>query len=801
MADFGSSLAPNGVPQRPGVAGRWDDAPKCGNLVALAMSVAATPPLEDRLAAGRPRLGALAGLRDRVLAGVASRGPRMVGRYRLGAAIGSGAFGTVHEADDPELRRKVAIKLFATGPGRERERVLREARMLATVSSPNVVHVFEVGVVEDATAAPYLVMELVEGPTLREFLRTQGPRPWSEIVAVVLAAARGLWAAHRQGVVHRDFKPDNVILATDGRPRVVDFGLARAVGDDDFDTQRSSGDPSDSMLTPTGAVMGTPAYMAPECFAGPCTPRSDQYSLCVTLYEALFGSRPFQVRSTEELRQRIGTEDPKVPRDRRGVPPRLIAALMRGLHRDPDARHRDLGQLITALEGTTGTRRLGAMGIGAAGLVVAFAAFGAGAQPDPCRTGAGAWRRFDADASASQAAYAARWQATEEHLCEASDGAELPVAQRHCLDRRLGDVAAVREVLAELAPADRVALDDPFRTLPAPEDCGRTPSTTDAAPIVADAGAVARIESGLSRLHARMIASNPAEGLALSTDLLVEARELHHGPLVAELAHAHARLLLLASQHREAAAAFEEAFHVAQAAGLDRDAARAAAELVRLHGYFLGDPRTARRWAEHAQSSSARAGVDPSRNRVLAEGLAGLAEREGDLLGAAALLRQAIAAAIAEGGAHDGITGGLHNHLGAVLLQLDDAAGAAEAFTEAESILAATNGACSPSRAAALDNLGVALVQLGRHDEALAHHREALAIREATLDADHLDLGASHGNLADVLEHLGRHDEALASIDRALALFTDRLGSDHPHVATGVEIRERILAHASPRVR
>jgi eukaryotic-like serine/threonine-protein kinase len=376
----------------------------------MADDVIDTARFGDQLRLDRPVFaGALDGLRERVLVGLASRGPRMIGRYRLGRAIGSGAFGTVHEAEDPQLARKVAIKLFGTGPNHETERVLREARMLATVNAPNVVHVFEVGTLDDATGTAYLVMELVEGPTLREYLGAR-TRPWREVVQLMLAAARGLWAAHRQGVVHRDFKPDNVILASDGRPRVVDFGLARAAGEDDLDTAPISGGPLDCTLTPTGAVMGTPAYMAPECFSGPCTVLSDQYSLCVALYEGLFGTRPFAARSTEELRERLARENPRAPRDRRGVPAPVIRAVMRGLRRIPSERHRGLGQFIACLERAAGPRRLGSLGLGATGLAVALASLGMGASDEPCLTSAAALQRLAShgDFAASQSDYLAR---------------------------------------------------------------------------------------------------------------------------------------------------------------------------------------------------------------------------------------------------------------------------------------------------------------------------------------------------------------------------------------------------------
>jgi tetratricopeptide (TPR) repeat protein len=763
-----------------------------------------TRELEAQLVAGRPQLGgAFDGLRARVLAGVASRSRRSIGRYLLGRSIGSGAFGTVYEADDPELRRKVAIKLFTSGAAAHNERVLREARALATLSSPHVVHVFEVGVVDDGTAAPYLVMELVDGPTWRAHLTTAKPH-WRETVAVGIAAARGLAAAHRAGVVHRDFKPDNLILAIDGRPRVVDFGLARAVGDDTDASHASLSDHREPTLTPTGHVLGTPAYMAPEAFTGPCTPRSDQYSLCVSLFEALFGVRPFQVRTTEELVRKVGSEDPVVPAERRGVPPAVIAAVMRGLRRDPAARHHDLDALVASLERAQRSRLGMPLALAGLGAAAAIAIAVSSRDRNGCITSDAVWTRMhggDATLDAQRERYAQRWRATEQSVCAASPDAPISAAARHCLDRRLDEVAAVGELIAGLDPEARAQLGDPFADLRAPEDCTASPSAQTRAHVVVDPGAVAHVQGALAQLYAHLVLAQYGDALTLSTRLLADARAAEYPPLVVEVAHAHARALLLTSQYAEAAMAFEETFHAAQAAGLDRDAAGAASELLRTHAGYLGDATAARRWAEHAETSFARMGDDPSTHGVYAEGMAALRLQEGDAAGAAEALRDAISAAADRGAARAGMTGGLHNRLAVVLLQLDRLAEAAEASATAAEIFAETNGEDSPPRASALSNEGVALGRLGRHEEALARHREALAIREAVLAADHLDLAASRGNMAEVLERLGRHDEAIGYIERALEVFERRLGTDHPNVAIGLDIRGRILGHGDAEAR
>jgi eukaryotic-like serine/threonine-protein kinase len=322
--------------------------------------------VDERLAAGRPEFGsALDGLRARMLvaAGGLAR-PRTIGRYRLGRTIGSGAFGVVYEAEDPELDRRVAVKLLGVRSAKEAARVVREARLLAALSHPHVVQVFEVGTTDDGRS-PYVVMELVEGPTLRQWLG-EGPRGWREVVEVMLGVARGLFAAHQAGVVHRDLKPENVLMGRDGRPRVIDFGLARSLGDEgsasDGATLRSGanelvGGSGSAQLTATGQVMGTPAYMAPEVFAGEHSPASDQYALSVTLYEALFGERPFAAESPEALAKQVLSQEAALPADRRGVPRRVARVALRGLRRSPRERFRDLGELVAALEDVARPRR------------------------------------------------------------------------------------------------------------------------------------------------------------------------------------------------------------------------------------------------------------------------------------------------------------------------------------------------------------------------------------------------------------------------------------------------------------
>ncbi|MBK6920223.1 MAG: protein kinase [Deltaproteobacteria bacterium] len=283
------------------------------------------------------------------------RTPVQIGRYRILAPLGAGGMGMVYEAHDDELDRPVAIKILRRelAPGSSgRQRLLREAQATAKLSHPNVVHVYEVG---QSGEQVFMAMELVRGVTLRQW-RKQGALGWREIVQMYMRAAEGLIAAHEQGIVHRDFKPDNVLVSRDGRPQIVDFGLARAASDAitvtaEHPAVSASGSRlRDFDITRTGTVIGTPAYMAPEQLArAEPSAKSDQFSFCASLFEALYGKRPFGGSTYSELEQSLTDGRPVQVDDRSSVPRAIHAAVMRGLAREPVDRHASMRALIDAL--------------------------------------------------------------------------------------------------------------------------------------------------------------------------------------------------------------------------------------------------------------------------------------------------------------------------------------------------------------------------------------------------------------------------------------------------------------------
>ena len=282
--------------------------------------------------------------------------PNIVGRYRVLEKLGSGGMGVVYAALDDELDRRIAIKILRgdiaeTNSGRQR--LIREAQAMAKLSHPNVAHVYEVG---HHRGRVFVAMEHIAGSTLRQWVK-DADRTVTEILAMHLQAGEGLAAAHEAGIIHRDYKPDNVLVGPDGRPRVLDFGLARpdceASTLTNLDQVDSGGHESfeSSDLTVTGTVLGTPAYMAPEQLdGGTVDARADQFAFCVALFEALYGQRPFAGGTLTQLAVSTSTGRPKrIDPRRHRVPRRVHAALMRGLSSNRDHRFPTMRLLLDEL--------------------------------------------------------------------------------------------------------------------------------------------------------------------------------------------------------------------------------------------------------------------------------------------------------------------------------------------------------------------------------------------------------------------------------------------------------------------
>ncbi len=529
-----------------------------------------------------------------------------LGRYVVLERLGAGSMGVVVAAFDTQLDRKVALKfLLGQGgdePAEARARLLREARALAMVSHPNVVAVHDVGTIEGCV---YVAMELVAGRTLRRWL-AEKERSVDEVLEVFCAVGRGLAAVHAAGLVHRDVKPDNVMIGDDGSVRLMDFGLVRAREDDD----EAAPD-----LTRRGAVVGTPAYMSPEQHADRAVDaRSDQFAFCVALYEALYGKRPFSGATLPELVRNVGAGEPIQPGPERGVEPSIHAAILRGLAAEPSARFASMDDLVAALARDAGRPRraviVGAVVVGLA-LVVGLASIVAQRRREAaCATAAAALGEVWNDASRANVTdaavarsldeWSARWSDVAHTVClESRVETTLTLEQRdraeHCLERGKQRFAAWVEVASE-----GVA-----RTLElrAPEAC-LEPDAIEGVSRVAKPSALRR---ALDRVHVLHLVGRHEDALVLLDDLQVDEPATR-----AELQYLRGAVAHALHLDADAQTSFEAALLDATRTGQDALVARAAAGLARVAAVRAPKSPEVARWLRHADAALDRSGsTDP----------------------------------------------------------------------------------------------------------------------------------------------------------------------------------------------
>lgn len=481
-------------------------------------------------------------------------------RYRLLDEVGSGAMGVVYTAWDRSLDRKVALKLLHDRflGGESQARLRAEAQTMARLSHPNVVPVYDVGEREGRT---FFAMELVAGDPLDEWLKTE--RTWRDVVAAFVDAGRGLAAAHAAGIVHRDFKPSNVLVGDDGRVRVADFGVARAIGSV-LDEQVVELSANAVVQTVSGAVVGTPAYMAPEQLRGErVDARADQFAFCVSLFEALAGERPFGGDTIADRLAAIGRGVPALDAD---VPPWLVSVVARGLAADPNERFETVDDMVRALRGPAPSqrRRIGlALGAGAAiAGVIGYVAFGSTSAAEPCanleRELAGVWdddRRAELTASLSGAGvaadgvelvtgpldrYAGAWMEMRTDACSKTHDSGDQTAyvldlRLRCLSLRRVELGVAAEQIADLSGDDSLSAAIGLATSLTPLDaCADVDALAAVTPLPLDPearAAIARVREQVVRGRAMLDITHPQ---ASAKDTVDAAVATGYPPAIAE---------------------------------------------------------------------------------------------------------------------------------------------------------------------------------------------------------------------------------------------------------------------------
>jgi len=745
-----------------------------------------------------------------------------LGRYVVIDRVGAGGMGVVYSAYDPELDRKVAVKVLRRGAPfgasqntseKQRDRLMREAQAMAKLSHPNVITVHDVGTFEGQV---FLAMEFIDGQTLGEWIK-QTPRTWREVLKVFVAAGRGLAAAHAVDLVHRDFKPDNVLIGNDGRVLVMDFGLARPAAGKTGSFSAVGEVPSQQVLTAsltqTGALVGTPAYMAPEQLSSSRTnPLTDQFSFCVALYEGLYGKRPFQGRSFAELASNLvsGSFAPP-PRDA-NVPALLRRVVFRGLAIEPEQRYATMDELIAALRHDPFRmwRRWGAVVLPAGLFLVGAIAYQRTQGPNVryCEQVDelldGVWddeqrasvkqafmatdRPFATDAlnatTRSLDEYATRWVQMQGDACRDQLSGEQPQAvlalRMHCLERRRASLRTVSELLAEADAAVVEGAIDAARGLPELEICGDLDALTQSVPAPPDdpelREAVAEIERMIAEARVLRVAAKYTETEALMRQALVRAKEIDYRPIEAEALTVLATALERGGQLAEAETTYHRALSAALAGGHARVMGEVSVGLVWLTGGPERPLDEAERWATHGLAALEPLGPMPELQAQLNHALAIARLNHGELERAEHAVERVIEireAAFGEGHHSLGAVMSTRGQLMAMRGRLDDAI---DAFRLASSHMEHEYGSHHPHLATGIDNLAIALSERGDLGEARTLQLRALEIRESNLGPDHPEVGVSHLNISGTLNRGGDQVGSKFHSTRAIEIFSKVYG-------------------------
>jgi serine/threonine protein kinase/tetratricopeptide (TPR) repeat protein len=770
----------------------------------------------------------------------------IIGRYVVLGLLGRGGMGEVYAAYDPELDRKVAVKLVRAGRDRGLEmsegrvRLLREAQAIAKLSHPNVVTVYDVGTLGTRV---FIAMEFIEGHTVSYWLQSSEGRTWQEVLSVYIAAGRGLAAAHRAGMVHRDFKPDNVMVTDAGEVRVMDFGLARpcadgkdspasasarwaartaaalAAGVDPESTvplrrpadpiatpeRTRSGQPLlDSKLTETGMMMGTPAYMAPEQYSRkPTDARADQFSFCVALYESVYGRRPFAGKTVAEIMGNVVDGVVTEPPAESNVPAWLRRIIVRGLSTNPADRFPSMEALLDALANDpaharrrwlslVGTLMAGGAVVAAAGVAWRASQAGKGL----CEAGggklAGIWEPAGAGRSARKETVHRAFATTHLAYAErAFSGAS------QILD---GFVNAWTSMYRDTCQATHVRGEQSAEVLDLRMSClserlGRLKALSDvfaqANPTVVENAVIAA--SSLPSLDRCADVKTLRAVLPPPDDPTARARvEALRGEL------AHVKVLGDSGQCAAAAQAGRKLIAEAKTVGYLPLEAESLNALARLGSECL-DPE------ESVQSYRAAilAAISARDNEAAVEGMILIAHTVADRTSNIVLARTWIDLAGAALRPMNGSQPILESWWLQALARIESKEGqhqeALDTFKRAQNLIEKTEGFQHPDVAKVMTNIGLSLLEMERLDDALGYFRRAENLASQVLGPDHPLVSLQLANEGEVLNALGRYDEARPLLERAIGIWR-RAGSGALYLAWGLtRLGETLLGLHRPQ--
>lgn len=691
----------------------------------------------------------------------------IIGRYVVIDRVGSGGMGVVYAAFDPELDRKVAIKLLQSNSAEGQAWLLREAQAMARLSHPNVIPVFDVGTLAERV---FVAMEFVDGQTARQWIHPI--RPAQQVVDLFVAAGRGLAAAHAAGVVHRDFKPDNILVGKDGRVRVMDFGLARGALDVRPEPAALPDEVSPvnlfTPLTRADVLVGTPTYMAPEQHAGaPADASTDQFSFGISLHEALFGELPFE--GIPEDRAEPSRWAVRPPPKGARVPARIRRVIARALSPDAHDRYPSLTSLLEDLRRDPGPARMpyvwAASVFAVTGLIFAASRIFAPGPPVSMCQGAtaslrGVWDAptraevesvFNATESPfvktalpavedALSSYADRWVAMRTDACVATrvrgmQSDEVLSLRMLCLDRRLAELSALTRVFKQADSATVESAPLAVHSLASVETCGDVAALKARIPPPQDAALKARVEAvaaSLDRAEALYATGKLKDGMDQVKPAVEAASKLHYRPLEAEA------LLLLGKMQRlsdpaQSVTSLQRAAWGAQTSGADDLLVEAGTALIRLE-------------SERALFSEAH----------LWKALVGATlDKDAQAQSLRASFQEAVAEALLREG-----------HPGDALTALDGAA----------KLMSDGSGRDELTRSEILTTRGAVLRALGRVGEAHQSFSSALSIRERLLGPDHPETAVTLQQRAQTALLQDNPLGALQDFERALAINTQSFG-------------------------